>query len=86
MKILRVDQIRTANAYTIANEPIASHDLLERAVKRCFEKIIDLFPNEQCFTIFCGTGNNGGDGLVIARLLQIAGKNVRMSSQGRFQH
>ena len=76
MKILSVDQIRTADAYTIAHEPIASHDLMERAGKRCFEKIIDLFPNEQCFNIFCGTGNNGGDGLVIARLLQIAGKDM----------
>lgn len=76
MKILSVDQIRAADAYTIAHEPIPSHDLMERAGKRCFEKIIDLFPNEQCFTIFCGTGNNGGDGLVIARLLQIAGKDV----------
>lgn len=76
MKILSVDQIRAADAYTIAHEPIASHDLMERGGKRCFEKIIDLFPNEQCFTIFCGTGNNGGDGLVIARLLQIAGKDV----------
>lgn len=79
MKILSVDQIRAADAYTIANEPIASHDLMERAGKRCFEKIIDLFPNEQCFTIFCGTGNNGGDGLVIARLLQIAGKDVSVN-------
>lgn len=79
MKILSVDQIRAADAYTIAHEPIASHDLMERAGKRCFEKIINLFPNEQCFTIFCGTGNNGGDGLVIARLLQIAGKDVSVN-------
>jgi NAD(P)H-hydrate epimerase len=76
MKILRVDQIRAADAYTIAHEPIASHELMERAGKRCFEKIMDLFPNEPCFTIYCGTGNNGGDGLVIARLLSNAEKDV----------
>jgi hydroxyethylthiazole kinase-like uncharacterized protein yjeF len=76
MKILNVEQIRAADAYTITHEPIASHELMERAATMCFEKIVSLYPNEQRFDIVCGTGNNGGDGLVIARLLHSIGKEV----------
>ncbi len=76
MKILSAQQIRAADKYTIENEPIASIDLMERAATRCYEKIVELFPNEQNYHVICGTGNNGGDGLVIARLLHQAGKQV----------
>jgi NAD(P)H-hydrate epimerase len=75
-KILRADQIREADAYTIANEPISSVDLMERAATVCFIELRSLYPNENAYHIFCGTGNNGGDGLVIARLLKEEGKKV----------
>jgi len=39
MKILSVSQIREADAYTIANEPISSVDLMERAATKCFQWI-----------------------------------------------
>lgn len=69
IKILPVEKIREADTYTIANEPIASVDLMERAARQCFGWLHDRKPIEKKFKIFCGTGNNGGDGLVIARLL-----------------
>lgn len=78
MKILSAKQIRSADAYTISHEPVSSLSLMERAAKACFEKIVELFPGENEFHVFCGTGNNGGDGLVIARLLSIAGKTVKV--------
>lgn len=74
MKILTVGQIREADAYTIANEPIASIDLMERAATKCFSRLIQHYGRNKNYKIFCGTGNNGGDGLVIARLL--SEKNV----------
>ena len=74
--ILDAEQIRAADRYTIENEPISSYDLMERAGRACFEKITVLFPNENSYTVVCGTGNNGGDGLVIARLLHETGKNI----------
>lgn len=77
-KILSAEQVRGADAYTIANEPISSINLMERAATRCFDKILELYPLEQSFSVFCGTGNNGGDGLVIARLLHQNDKEVQV--------
>lgn len=76
MKILTVEQTREADAYTIANEPIKSIDLMERAATKCFDWIIKNYNAETEFAIFCGVGNNGGDGLVIARLLAQANYKV----------
>lgn len=78
MKILNAAQTRAADAYTIANEPISSIDLMERASATCYEKIRSIFPSQQHYTVFCGTGNNGGDGLVIARLLANQGCHVEV--------
>ena len=44
MKILTVDKIREADAFTIKNEPIASIDLMERAASLCFQWIISHIP------------------------------------------
>lgn len=63
------------DAFTIANEPISSWQLMERAASKCVEWLLNHFTNSG-FTIFCGPGNNGGDGLAIARLLYKAGKDV----------
>lgn len=63
-------QTRDADAYTIANEPIAPIDLMERAAIAFVDKFVSLIPLHglSCL-VCCGTGNNGGDGLAIARLL-----------------
>ena len=76
MKILSAQQIHDWDAYTIANEPIASIDLMERAAQACTDHILqqDLFTRP--FKIFCGKGNNGGDGLAIARQLLNQGATV----------
>lgn len=70
MKILTADQLRAADAYTIEHEPIASIDLMERAATTLFNWIMKHYKRPRRFAIFCGQGNNGGDGLVLARLLQ----------------
>ena len=70
MKVFSSHQVRRADIYTIKNEPIKSIDLMERASKACFNWLsenIDLKENH--FVFFCGLGNNGGDGLAIARML-----------------
>lgn len=69
MKIPNIAQIRKCDAYTIENEPILSIDLMERAAKTCFEHLTSLFQKETTFLIFCGMGNNGGDGLALTRML-----------------
>ncbi|MCB9261680.1 MAG: NAD(P)H-hydrate dehydratase [Flavobacteriales bacterium] len=68
-KILNTQQIRDADNYTIQNKPIGSIDLMENAANafvHCIENKID---NGQ-MAIVCGMGNNGGDGLAVARILK----------------
>lgn len=69
MKILNVDQIRALDQYTIQHEPIAPLNLMERAALAFVYWFIDRFPDTTPTKIFCGLGNNGGDGMAIARLL-----------------
>ena len=69
MKIFSAAQIKKWDEFTIANEPIASIDLMERAAKNCTEWLLKKFDADKSFKIFCGNGNNGGDGLAIARML-----------------
>jgi ADP-dependent NAD(P)H-hydrate dehydratase / NAD(P)H-hydrate epimerase len=76
MKILSSSQIREADRYTIENEPVLSVDLMERAGRACAAWLNSKFKTSTLFTAVCGTGNNGGDGLVIARLLSKQGYHV----------
>lgn len=70
MKVLNVEQIRQLDAYTIEHEPIPSIDLMERAALAFVHWYTTHFdPEKGPLWIVCGTGNNGGDGLAIARLL-----------------
>ncbi len=69
MKIFSVQQIREWDSFTINHKRIKSIDLMERAADECFDWIVQNFDDDYHFKIFCGRGNNGGDGLSIARLL-----------------
>ncbi|MCW3092590.1 MAG: carbohydrate kinase, partial [Ferruginibacter sp.] len=76
MKIFSAAQIRQWDAYTIANEPVSSIDLMERAAGACFNWITPNINQSKLFIFFCGPGNNGGDGLAIARMVHLAGYEV----------
>ncbi|UAY53363.1 NAD(P)H-hydrate dehydratase [Ferruginibacter albus] len=78
MKIFSANQIKEWDNYTIAQEPIASIDLMERAGGKCVEWLLNNYPTSSSFIIFCGSGNNGGDGLVIARKLQESTAKVKV--------
>ena len=74
MKILPVEKIREADAFTIENEPIDSIDLMERAASKVYEWIVKRCKSKEVvIKIFCGMGNNGGDGLALARMLFFTG-------------
>ncbi len=76
MKIFTAEQIKNWDAYTIQNEPIVSIDLMERAAHASVEWLILQNLVRQPIHIFCGKGNNGADGLAIARLLLKQGCTV----------
>ncbi|HEX6914290.1 MAG TPA: NAD(P)H-hydrate epimerase, partial [Chitinophagaceae bacterium] len=69
MKLLSAQQVREWDAYTIANEPVSSLELMERAALQCTEWIVRHGLFSRPLKIICGKGNNGGDGLAIARQL-----------------
>jgi NAD(P)H-hydrate epimerase len=83
--VLNSEQIRKADQYTIENEPISSVELMERASKAFVLRFIKLYPAIKQVVVITGVGNNGGDGLVIARLLMDRGIEVRIFSVGKLE-
>ncbi len=77
MKILSVDQLYDADKITIEKEGISAEDLMERAGTQIFEWLHQrLQDSPVTIHVFCGIGNNGGDGLVVGRMLIQHGYNV----------
>ncbi len=81
--VLSATQTRQADAYTIENEPIASIDLMERASHAFANKFSALAGRGHRLYVFCGTGNNGGDGLAVSRILIKQGYDVRVFVVGK---
>jgi hydroxyethylthiazole kinase-like uncharacterized protein yjeF len=85
LPLLTSAQMREADAYTIAHEPISSVNLMERAAKAFTGWFINHFPDPTtAIAVYCGTGNNGGDGLAIARLLHEHGYRKLSVNIARF--
>lgn len=69
MKLFTSSLIKEHDNYTIAHEPIASIDLMERAATAITAAICKLWKPEKQVVVFAGAGNNGGDALAVARML-----------------
>jgi|694.fasta_scaffold04380_29 hydroxyethylthiazole kinase-like uncharacterized protein yjeF len=85
LSVLNAAQLRAADAHTIAQEPIASIDLMERASLACVARIQHLLRaglQANGYLVVAGPGNNGGDGAAIARLLKAEGFQVRLCDTG----
>lgn len=71
MKIFTAEKTRELDKLTIESQRITSTELMERAALQAFLWLVNHFQDKKTiYHIFCGVGNNGGDGLVIARLLK----------------
>ena len=79
MKILTNEQMRAADEHTIEEQQITSWDQMERAANNLMAWIKKNLPNDNPYHIYAGVGNNGGDGLALARLLSQAGKKVKVT-------
>lgn len=77
MYILSNQQISKADAATILANGITAVDLMEFAATQCFNWLHTRLQNQNVkIYVLCGIGNNGGDGLVMARHLQQHGYDV----------
>jgi ADP-dependent NAD(P)H-hydrate dehydratase / NAD(P)H-hydrate epimerase len=76
MKILSTKETRALDAFTIKNEPILSIDLMERAAQAFVKSFVLKYDNNFKVLVFCGIGNNGGDGLAVAKKLHQLGYDV----------
>lgn len=73
LKLYRAEQARQLDAIAIQQYKIPGFELMGRAGLFAFECMINRFPNIQSVSIFCGSGNNAGDGYVVAGLAKEAG-------------
>src|SRR3954465_7102884 len=69
LPIFNAQQIRDLDAYTIRHKPISSIDLMESACRSFVQWFVEKYDGLHHVAIICGPGNNGGDGLGIARLM-----------------
>ena len=75
MKVLTAAQMREADRLTTERYAISSLQLMENAGATISDFLREKFPNlaQRRIAVLCGKGNNGGDGLVVARLLKESG-------------
>jgi NAD(P)H-hydrate epimerase len=73
-------QVRRLDRSAIDGHGIPGIELMERAGRAVLEAVCSRFPGQQRWLVFCGGGNNGGDGYVIARLAREAGLTVSVCS------
>src|SRR5260370_16492972 len=78
LKILSAKQNKELDQFTIEKEPIAPIDLMERACTAFVDWFVLHFRPEKKIGVVCGPGNNGGDGLGIARMLKELGYSVKI--------
>ncbi len=79
MKIFSAKQLHEADKVTTEKHGITKLDLMERAGTQIFNWLHSRMQGVQVpVHIFCGIGNNGGDGLVLGRMLHEHGYNVQV--------
>lgn len=84
---ITAEQMRRYDSYTINTIGIPSLVLMERAALAVRDEVLNAFPiNLQNVVVVAGSGNNGGDGLDVARLLHIAGVKVKILNVGNPDH
>ena len=79
--LCKTDQVRLLEEAAIASGRNAE-TLMETAGRAAFRALRQRWPRAHVVTVYCGKGNNGGDGYVLARLAKEAGLSVRLVSVG----
>lgn len=73
INLYRNEQVRELEKFAIRDHGVASFELMNRAGYAVFQEVTRCCPNAQSVVVVCGSGNNGGDGYIVATLLLRAG-------------
>jgi len=89
MKVSRVEEMRNLDKSAVEEFAIAQEFLMENAGEAAYFVILkDFGVKDKKFVVFCGIGNNGGDGLVVARKIHSTGGEARvfiLGDEGKFK-
>ncbi len=77
-RLYRAEQVRAMDRFAIGQLGIPGMELMRRAGAAAFSALRQRWPEARTLSLICGTGNNGGDGYVVARLAVEAGMDVRV--------
>src|SRR5579863_5022631 len=78
MKIVTAAEMREIDRITSERFGVPSSLLMENAGSAVADFVLSHYPSAKTVGVICGKGNNGGDGFVTARKLQVAGREVRL--------
>ena len=78
MRILTADEMREVDRRAIEELGIPGMVLMENAAIGVVDALAETYPQAETVAILCGPGNNGGDGLAVARLLDGRGYRLRI--------
>jgi len=76
IKLYRAAQVRELDRIAIQERGIPGFELMSRAGHEVFERLKKHWPGALSMAVFCGSGNNAGDGYIVARLALDAGLKV----------
>jgi len=79
------EQVRELDRIAIEDFGILGIVLMKRAGQATFNSLLKNYPSAKSITIICGTGNNGGDGYIIAMLAFNAKLNVKLIQLGKIE-
>ena len=76
IKLYRAAQVRELDRIAIQERGIPGFELMSRAGAEVFQQIKKQWPDARSVAVFCGSGNNAGDGYIVAGLALVAGLDV----------
>lgn len=82
LQLYRAEQVRELDRITIQEKGIPGFTLMRRAARAAFDRLLAQWPAPDKITIFCGAGNNGGDGYVMASLARQCGVAIEVIQLG----
>lgn len=83
MKLYKAAEVRELDRIAIEDEGIPGLTLMKRAAEACVVSLLRRWPDSRRILVLCGSGNNAGDGFIIAGLLATKGKSVQVGLIGK---